>query len=102
MTIRLRWRHREAFLKANKNRYGDVEFVVTESCTIWQALKERMPNAKITVGMGNIFINNQPYPLNQELKTFMRNEDRHIMNGKGIAPKLETFVIDTTSNIVAQ
>jgi|2_EtaG_2_1085320.scaffolds.fasta_scaffold140436_2 hypothetical protein len=97
MTIRLKWRHREAFLKSYKNRYKNVRFLVTESCTLWQALKERMPNAKISVGISNIYINKQPYPLNQELKTFMRNEDRYIMHGKGISPKLGTFIIDTIS-----
>jgi len=88
MILDLTEEHREKYREAQK--YNGTWGRVTKTCTVYQALHERLPDSNIIVEDDCIIIDDNPFDISKKLQLFIDAEDNHVQIDRP-APTLGKF-----------
>jgi hypothetical protein len=76
MILYLTEEHREKYREAQK--YNGTWGLVTQTCTVYQALHERLPDSNIIVENDCIIIDDNVFDISKKLQLFIDAEDNHV------------------------
>ena len=88
MILDLTEEHREKYREARK--YNGTWGRVTQTCTVYQALHERLPDSNIFVEDECIIIDDNTFDISKKLQLFIDAEDNHMQINR-LAPTLGKF-----------